>query len=107
MHTTVQWKSLWKSRNEYVHGTDMAKRVLKKKDRVNAEITYIYSRRHLYMTKDRDILLPRLQDHLNLSLSSKQNWLLIYKDFLQDSAKRYRNLSQGGTKKIPSYFKRK
>ena len=107
MYTTVQWKSLWQSRNEMVHGNEASQRRLKKNDRINAELTYIYSRKHMYLAKDRDILLSNLEDHLKLSLSSKQNWLLLYKDYLQDSAKHYRILSKHGTKKISFYFERK
>ena len=106
MHTTVQWKALWKSRNKIVHGTDTQARQMKKRDRVNAELTYIYSRRHIYLSKDRDLLFSNLQDHLNNTTSAKQNWLLLYKHYLQESARKYRKISTTGTRRIPYFFKK-
>ena len=106
-HTTTQWKRLWKQRNEIVHGSEKQKQQIKKRDRVDAEITYIYSRRHLYMLRDREILLPSLREHLEQALFSKQNWLLLYKKHLQESAKTFRTITTKGTRKISEYFNKK
>ena len=103
-HTLLQWKNLWQCRNDTVHSNEMNKSASEKRLRVQAELTHIYSRRDQYLARDKDILFDTLEDHKGLPTTSIQNWLLLYKDHLRESAKQSKRMALKNVKTIKEYF---
>ena len=95
---------LWKLRNEVVHGISNNNKNTEKKMRIHAELEHIYSKRKLYLSKDQDILLPSVDEHKKLHLSSIQIWLVLYKHHLINSAKTAKKNALQGVKNITNYF---
>ena len=103
-HTLLQWKTLWQQRNDVVHNNETNARVSEKKLRVQAELTHIYKQREEYLSKDKDILFDTLEEHQALPLSTIQNWLLLYKNHLRNSAATAKKLSLKHVRSIKEYF---
>ena len=106
-HTIKQWKELWNIRNSLVHGKTLQEIQRHRRDKAFAELDYIYQRRHLYLPKDQSLLFEDILEHKKLPLLSIQNWLLMYKKYLQDSAKLARKRALKGVSRITKFFKKK
>ena len=103
--TFTLWKDLWSERNEVVHGVENKNKISERKRRVYAELQYIYSRRKLYLEKDKELLFETVEKHQELPISSIRNWLLLYKDVFTSSAVVAKRNALRGVKKIQNYFK--
>ena len=102
--TIDEWCILWKLRNDTVHGATSTARTTEKRNRIHAELEHIYARRDQYLEKDKDILLESVEEHKTLSLSSIQNWMLLYKHQLIESAKISKKMALKGVHLITNYF---
>ena len=103
-HTIQQWKILWQTRNDIVHSNDHNSRTSERKSRVHAELAHIYKRKEEYLSKDRDILFKTLEEHQELPVSSIQNWLILYKSYLRESAATAKKLAIQHVRNIKEYF---
>ena len=106
-HTLTQCRELWIQRNEIVHGHQKNQQNSEKKRRIHAELDYVYQRRSKYLNKDQELLFDTVADHKELPLTSIQNWLLMYKQHLSESAVLAKKFSLHGVKRISQYFKKK
>ena len=104
-HTLTQWKELWIERNAIVHGHHNNSKQSEKTLRVHAELEHIYKRKSQYLNKDQEILFDNIEQHKILPISSIQNWLLLYKHHLIESAQLAKKYSLIGVSKITKYFK--
>ena len=105
-HTLRQWTTLWSLRNEIVHGHHQSSALSEKTNRIHAELRHIYSKRAQYLSKDQDILMEDISLHLKLPITSIQNWIILYKAHLSESAQLAKKFALRGVYKITRYFKK-
>ena len=103
-YTLTLWKDLWTERNEVVHGVTKSNQLSERTKRVHAELHRIYSRRHLYLEKDKDLLFDTVEEHINLPVSSIRNWLNLYKNHFTNSAYEAKKYALQGVAQITNYF---
>ena len=104
-HTLNKWKELWNQCNECVHNHHDKSQLSEKTKRIHAELEHIYRRRKLYLCKDQDILFDNVDQHKELPVSSIQNWLLLYKNYFQESSSLAKKYALRGVSKITNFFK--
>ena len=97
---------MWKNRNIIVHGNDKENQTNQQCMRAYAVLEYIYSRRRLYLEKDKALLLDTVEEHKRLPLSTILNWLLLYKKYFQTSAKKARRNTMKGMKTLNHFSKK-
>ena len=85
------------------HGTVDAQNKTQKTLCVHEELEYVYSRWSEYLNKDQDILFESVEDHKELPVYSIQNWLIMYKGYLSDSACTAKQLALKEVKNIKHY----
>ena len=103
-HTIERWTALWKACNEVIHGTNETRKSEEHRNRLHAELHYIYSCRELYLHKDKDILLPTLEEHQALPDTTIKNWLIQYKTLFSHSVTEAKRLLLQGVATITNYF---
>ena len=103
-----KWHILWKSRNEDVHGKDLASKALAEKQEVKRRLVEIYSIQNQLQPSVRALLCDDIRTHLEQPTWVIQNWLTMYSgSYFVASAKRVTKLAIRGVPSIRTYFNTK
>lgn len=105
--TTVlwkQWSTLWRLRNEVVHGRDEQDRRRQKEKENMRKLRHIYSQREFMEPSVQELLFDNIQDHEKLPSYAIQNWLAVHESVFAHSIKQVTRCAIQGVRNIRSYF---
>ena len=100
----THWYSLWKLRNEDIHGKDEASRAVAERRETTRQLNQIYHLRNHTEPSAQELLHNDIRDHLQQPPSMIRNWLSIHSSLFRQSIKRARSRAIQGTVSIRNYF---
>jgi len=100
----TEWTSLWKSRNEDVHGRDQSTRERVRRDRIVTKIRALYDLREMMQPNDRHILFDDIEDHLTHPTSNLCDWYAIQQPTVAHSVKEAKRKSVQHVSRLTTYF---
>lgn len=109
---TILWTeffALWKTRNEAIHGHDLASQQQAKKRKQRIEMKMLHSLRDQVLAGDTDVFIGDTPAALDLFLDTAtatyvQNWIHVWKPFILSSVKSANELALQGVRTLSSYF---
>jgi hypothetical protein len=99
-----KWYSLWKMRNQAIHGHDLSTRQAAERRETFRSLDEIYNARHHFEPSVQGLLLPSVADHRQVPLWVTRNWLSSHQRIFHDSAQRVRKAAIQGVRSIRTYF---
>ena len=101
--------TLWKARNEAIHGHDLVSQQQARKRRLRLEMELLHAQRDQVLECDTDVFMGDTQAELThfLDISTAthiQNWLHIWKPFILSSVRSAKDLSIQGVQTMSTYF---
>ncbi len=100
-----QWTTLWKSRNEMVHGKTQGTRREALRRTAEAELQTIYDSRALLEPGAQQLLFREVQDHTQKHQhTTTRNWLRTNAPIFRESLRRAKRSAIMGVRSIRSYF---
>ena len=100
LHVWDKWYTLWKQRNQELHGTDAQTRAEAARRECRRRLSLIYSQRTDYEPNVQALLFEDETEHLQKPTSIIQNWLAANEQLFMDSARRVRNRIRHGVQSI-------
>ena len=101
-----RWYTLWKQRNQEVHGHDARTRREAVRREVRRTLNDIYSHRIMYEENVQALLLPNVEDHEQQTVRVTENWLALNAPIFRESFRRVKQRALGGMRSIRTYFGR-
>ena len=100
---------VWTARNEAIHSHDTASQQQAQKRKVRLEMEALHEQRHRVLACDMDVFIgdtpAALSHYLDTTNATQvQNWLHIWKPFIQSSVKSAQDLSLRGVQTMSTYF---
>ncbi|KAI2499118.1 hypothetical protein MHU86_15388 [Fragilaria crotonensis] len=100
-----QWMTLWKARNDLVHGKDTTAQNEANRRRTAEELRAIYDRREQLEPEYQRLLYSDVQDHLQRHRDyTTRNWVNTNAPILRESLRRAKRRAVAGVRSIRSYF---
>ncbi|KAI2500815.1 hypothetical protein MHU86_13672 [Fragilaria crotonensis] len=99
-----RWYTLWKTRNQEVHGHDERTRAEAIRRDVRYQLDNIYRHRSMYETQVQRLLHRDASDHDQQALSVTKNWLSVNRPIFQESYRRVKQRALRGMRSIRDYF---
>jgi hypothetical protein len=100
-----QWAIIWTTRNADVHGHDEATRSYQL-DRLNRQrLKLIYEQKLQIEPRIRDLLYDTVEEHMQHSSRTIQNWLAVHEDTIAHSIKHAAKRAIQGMRSIRSFFR--
>jgi hypothetical protein len=103
----TQWRELWNMRNEAIHGHDLATKTRAKRAKAEAQLHQIYSRRQQMLPSHTELLFSTVEEHLQLSTLTIQNWLHIHEPLFESGIRQAKTSTLSGTRPLRRYFQTK
>jgi hypothetical protein len=101
-----RWYTLWKQRNQEVHGHDARTRREAVRREVCRTLNDIYSHRIMYEENVQTLLLPNVEDHERQTVRVTENWLALNAPIFRESFRRVNQRALGEMRSIRTYFGR-
>jgi hypothetical protein len=98
------WSTLWKLRNEELHGRDTISTERAERQEIKRALKEVYELRPQLEPRVQDLLMRNEQDHMQRPLWVTRNWLAVNAPAIQESARRVKSKAIKGVKSIRSYF---
>ena len=99
-----RWYTLWKQRNQEVHGHDATARAEAARREVRRKLNDIYRNRTMYYDHVQTLLLGSVEDHDAQSIKVTQNWLTLNTPSFRASYLRVKQRALRGMRSIKTYF---
>ncbi|KAI2494762.1 hypothetical protein MHU86_19757 [Fragilaria crotonensis] len=99
-----KWYTLWKQRNQELHGRDVATRMEAESKEVRRQLNDIYMRRQQLEPCVQDLLFEEVEQHYEVSTAVTKNWLRINSGLFRDSMRRVKTKAIQGVRSIRTYF---
>ena len=100
----LHWRTLWETRNEYIHEKAATKESNRKREIILLELEKIYDWRNEYLSIDQYFLLSSIQGHKNKSDPIIQNWIQRHNRTLKNSIQIAKKKELKGVKQIKECF---
>ena len=99
-----RWFTLWKQRNQEVHGHNERTRRDASQRETRRQLTEIYRHRHMYDDSVQQLLHQDIEDHMHQSLNVTKNWIATNANIFRDSYRRVKRRALSGMRSLRNYF---
>jgi exonuclease III len=99
-----RWYTLWKARNQEIHGHDKRTRLEAAKREARRKLNEIYSNRSMYEANVQTLLHREVDDHTQQPVSIINNWLSLNGPIFRESYRRVKRQAAKGMRSIRDYF---
>jgi hypothetical protein len=99
-----KWYTLWKQRNQELHGRNVATRMAAESKEVRRQLNDIYMRRQQLEPRIQDLLFEEVEQHYEVSTAVTKNWLRINSGLFRDSMRRVKTKAIQGVRLIRTYL---
>ncbi len=80
-----RWYTLWKQRDQDVHGNDSKTRAEATRREVRRALTEIYQHHNMYEANVRTLLQRNVEDHERQAVQETRNWLTLNAPIFRES----------------------
>ena len=99
-----RWHTLWRQRNQDVHGFDATTRAEASRREVRRNLNDIYRNRNMYEEHVQQLLLHDVEDHERFHVKVTKNWISLNAPIFRESFRKVQQRALGGMRSIRSYF---
>jgi hypothetical protein len=99
-----KWYTLWKQRNQDLHGVDVATRAEAERKEIRRQLQDIYQRRHDLEPRVQDLLFANVEQHYEVPTFITKNWLASHTGLIRESLRRVKAKAIQGVRSIRTYF---
>ena len=99
-----QWRTVWRLRNEEVHGHDAATRARAERAATDRRMREVYDQRQHLEPNVASLLHQDEHEHRSRSRATNQNWLAVNLPIIRRSVRRVKKRSARGMQTLRSYF---
>jgi exonuclease III len=99
-----RWHTLWRQRNQDVHGFDATTRAEASRREVRRNLNDIYRNRNMYEEHVQQLLLHDVEDHERFHVKVTKNWISLNAPIFRESFRKVQQRALGGMRSIQSYF---
>ena len=99
-----KWYTLWKHRNQELHGRDVRTRAVAESFEVRRQLREIYLKKHQLEPRVQELLFDEVEHHYEVPTAITKNWLRINAGLIRDSMRRVQTKAIQGVRSIRTYF---
>ena len=99
-----RWYTLWKARNQEVHGHDARTQAEASAREVRRQLADIYRHRSMYEPQVQQLLHRNIEDHNQHALAVTKNWLSANASIFRESYRRVKQRTLSGMRSLREYF---
>ena len=99
-----KWYTLWKHRNQELHGRDVRTRAVAESIEVRRQLREIYLKKHQLEPRVQELLFDEVEHHYEVPTAITKNWLRINAGLIRDSMRRVQTKAIQGVRSIRTYF---
>jgi hypothetical protein len=100
----IQWRDLWTTRNETVHGHDVQTRKLAELDFLKRRMRALYALEKRVEQTVAYVFRQPMEEHFSKGVNYITNWLAIYEPLVRESSKRATARDLQGMRPLTDYF---